>query len=140
VHFPVAEANSFLGTADQPAVDDNIDIRLDTLQCTECISFWVKTNFAGLPFIQKKLSALKLDTAPEPKKSRVRKRDNCSNSDDSEFEEVTANKTKKKKSNRVDTSVRGTVKSRKTNSPKAKKKTNKEQRQSLLAQMRHTPL
>jgi hypothetical protein len=142
VHFPVAEANTFLGTADQPTVDDIIDIRLDTLQCTECISFWVKTNFAGLPFITEELSALKLDMAPEPKKKRVRNRNNTiSSSDDSEFDEVTAHivNAKKRKPSREDTTVRDTVKSKKKQKPKVKKQTNKQSRDSLLQQMRNTP-
>jgi hypothetical protein len=146
VYFPVAEANAFLGTADQPVADDNIDIRLDTLQCTECISFWVKTNFAGLPFIKEELSSLRLDTGPEPKKSRVRRRRNTISSDESDFEEVTAHKAKKtkplaKKKKHTDTTVRATLKSKKpTEKQKTKKPTKEQDRQSLLKQMRHTPM
>jgi hypothetical protein len=134
VHFPVAEADSLLGTAAQNQTEDHIDIRLDTLNCSEqiTISFWVKSNHVALPFIQKKLPAL--NRSPEqPIKTKIRRRKKQSISSDSE--EEPSPQTKKKSKVTCTTQDQSSRQKR----PAVKKPTNKESRESLLKQMRQTP-
>ena len=120
VHFPIADADALYGTASQDKEDDNIDIRLDTLDSTnDDTKFWVKKEYVGLQFIQKKLPSLKINL-PKKKKTIRKTRRNNSTPDDSEEE----NPKKKKKP-----------------TPMAKKKRNTgPTRDELFSQLRGTPM
>jgi hypothetical protein len=135
VHFPVAEADSRLGTVAQETEKDNIQIRLDTLECTppidDCsIAFWVMSEYAGLPFIKKALPALKIYIPVVPRTKNARKkRDSPSDSDASDGKKQ---KTVKKTMAKAAKDTKKKI--------KAKKKTSKEEYQEMMSDMRSTPI
>jgi hypothetical protein len=135
VHFPVAEADSRLGTVAQETEKDNIQIRLDTLECTppidDCsIAFWVMSEYAGLPFIKKALPALKIYIPVVPRTKNARKkRDSPSDSDASDGKKQ---KTVKKTMAKAAKDTKKKI--------KAKKKTSKEEYQEMMSDMRSTPV
>ena len=133
VHFPLAQADRRLGTAAQEMEKENIEIRLDTLDCTpaidDCsIAFWVMSEYATLPFIKKGLPALKI-IAPEVRAAKRRKkRDSHTDSYANDGEPHKRTKTV------MATAVK------KTGLKKLKKKSNKENTAELMSQMRNTPV
>jgi hypothetical protein len=140
VHFPVSEADRLFGTVAQTRVNDTIDIRLDTLATShsdsdsgDCgIAFWIKSNFSALPFISKKLPALKVAYIEKPKRGRNR---NCRIDSDSDADQRRVHKKTKKSVLQAAAS-----KTKKKKPKKPKKKTNKEEVAELMKTMHATPM
>jgi hypothetical protein len=69
VHFPVMPASNLFGTAAQDQPADYINLRLDNLECPDGqqqqVKYWVKRDYVGLPFVQKKLPGLTIDGQPK---------------------------------------------------------------------------
>ena len=136
IHFPVMHASTLFGTADQSQQQDYISLRLDNLVCTASahttINYWVKRDFAGLPFLQQKIKTLKIDMDAAPAERTKRKKRGSRNAviASSSDEDHEANHPAK------------TSKPANTTAPLAHPRMNKAQAKTheLMQQMRNTPM